>query len=91
MSIQRLDLKEPTKYRGLDDYVPNELKDFTLELIRRLSQNTDSLTNDIRNQVLVDTSILPDLTSGNASSSSLTVATSSNIDDSVKTAMMMDG
>jgi hypothetical protein len=82
MAIKTFSSTPPSQYVGLEDHVPNEMKGFAFELIRRLQQNQDKLLSDLINQVIVDPSIIPTQTSGSSSESDYSAVTTENLEDS---------
>jgi len=91
MAITTFQSTPPNDYRGLEDYVSEEQKPFVLELIRRLQQNQSKLLSDLANQVIVDTSLLPTVTSGEAQAVDYSAASSTDVDDAEIVSMMWGG
>jgi hypothetical protein len=89
MAIQRIDLSTPCSLRGLEQEFPKELQEPMLELIRRNETNREALIRDLRSQVVVDTSVLPSMTNGEATTETATVMLSSDMDDMAKESLML--
>lgn len=81
MSVKVFSYAPPADMRGLEDFAPPELQGMINELIRRDEQRYTSLINAIRNQCLVDVSILPTITSGASETVSTVVATQQQVED----------
>lgn len=90
MSIQRIELARPLNYQGLQNMVPDELNAFALELVRRLQTNSDQLMNDLRNQVVVDTTILPALDNGQAAVGTSQTAMTSDAEQAMLVGIMFN-
>lgn len=76
MAIERFFVNLPTKYQGISDLAPDQLRDFATELERRLTVNTDAQLSALTEQVVVEKSILPLLKSGSSTQNvSISVAT----------------
>jgi hypothetical protein len=82
MSVTSFSYTPPADMRGIEDFAPEELQGFIGELVRRDEQRFTSLINAIRNQCIVDTSILPTITSGASDTVSTIVATTQDVEDS---------
>ena len=81
MAIQRFNYSKPANYQGLEDLAPAEVQSFALEMIRRLDQNLTSLENAIRDQVIVDPSVLPPQESGDSPAETFNSATMQDVED----------
>lgn len=91
MAVGTLKLATPTHYRGLEDLVPNEMSEFTVELIRRLEANRTSLFNDLTSQVITDASILPPQTSGDSTPFPTNIATMDDVEGTEFETLMFGG
>lgn len=79
MAIKLFNYQIPTLMRGLEDHFPAELQDAALEIVRRVDTRFNALESAIRNQIPVDTSILPTQASGAATETlTTTLATSAD-------------
>lgn len=83
MALQRIDLSTPTRLRGLEALSTPEMFDFTVEMIRRMEQNSEKLLSDLRKQVITDPSILPPLVQGASTPALYNSATSADIENSI--------
>ncbi len=87
--IQRIDLKTPLRFDGLEDSFPEELREGISALINRFNANWNSLYTDLTNQVVVDNSILPALQNGQASAGTLTSQTNKDVEQALILALMI--
>lgn len=81
MSLERFQYNQPCDYQGLESYVPKEMEDYALELNRRLIENTNSLINSIRDQVLTDADILPDMNNGESQPLPTNLTTTTDLEE----------
>lgn len=88
MSLERFSHNRPTNFRGMVEYFPKELQEGMSELTRRNEMNEEALIRSIRAQVVVDTSILNAMNSGEDTTSTALVMTSVDMDDSLKKSIM---
>lgn len=82
MSLSSFQWTPPLNYQGIEDYAPEELQSFALELQRRLIQNQDSINSAITSQVVVDTGVVPATTSGESNPTTGTLVTDLDIEAS---------
>ncbi|MEM4247647.1 MAG: hypothetical protein QXH80_00065 [Candidatus Nanoarchaeia archaeon] len=75
MAIERFSYTQPCMYQGLEDYVDENMQEFVTELIRRLDLNIDGLVGNLREQVVVEKSLLPAITGRQAGTNNLTLVT----------------
>lgn len=86
MSLTTFQSVAPNSYQGLEDFIPPELagamQPLVLELVRRLAQNQSKLLNDLSNQVVVDTALIPTIQSGQGDTVTYSAASSDDVEDS---------
>lgn len=88
MSIQVFQVTRPAKYQGLEDLFPSELVEGIQETVRRLVVNDDALINSIRDQLFVDTSLVPTIDNGSAATGTQISATIEDTDQAVAMARL---
>ena len=86
MSLERFQFTQPAKFQGLEDLAPPEINNYVLEANRRLILNFEGLVSNLREQVIVDSSIVPSATD----SSTANVATTADTDNSKVFSMLWD-
>jgi len=79
MSLERLSLRVVSPMNGVEESFPPELRSPVIEIIRRYNANLEGLLRDLRAQVVVDTSLLPSVVSGEESASSISQSLATTI------------
>lgn len=91
MAIQRIQLNKPLLFNGLEDLVNDENRAFAEALINRLNVNFEHLFNDMTDQIVVDSSVLPEIVSGSASIGTKISQTNVEVEQAIIMAAMLDG
>lgn len=84
MALERIKLALPCKYEGLEDEASPDSTPLAVELVRRLTLNTETLLAQLRSQVVTDPSVIPAATSGEAEESAFVLATDADTDTLMK-------
>lgn len=89
--IERFNVNIPAKYNGIEDFATADMKEFANEMQRRLETNQDAILNALRNQVVVQKSLLPLQVGGASQPSSLTLITNINLENSTAFNALWEG
>jgi hypothetical protein len=67
--------------QGVEDLATPEMQKCIMEIVRRDASKWDALINAIRDQLPVDTDILPQMNSGESEASTESIATDKELED----------
>lgn len=91
MAIEIIQISRPLGLLGVEDTATPEMKTCIMDLTNRLTIALDTLTNEIRSQVVVDQSILPEITNGEAAAGTKITQTNIEVEQAIILASMLDG
>lgn len=88
--LKRFSFSWPARLQGSEDYLPKELSEYGLEVNRRTIQILESLTDALRQQVITDPDILPDMQNGSSDTTDQNIMKTQDVEDAKSFSMLWD-
>lgn len=88
-TLTRFSFSPPQSLKGLAVYAPQEMREFVLNLIARAEANQTALITAMKEQLIADPALLPEMVRGEVAASTTTVATTRDTEEAVLLGMML--